>query len=141
MKVNLHPMFTGLSGKLGNIVYVTLAKQMVDGQVIKDAGTYARQLGIKTAPNSIQQDNIILAFTIVVNKFNSLKLDTANYQTWQDQADYYEQTLGRYTTAYQLFMSFYMTKYNTTLGAYVQPTDLSNGTSLSWADRDTRLWS
>ena len=124
MKINLHPMFTGLSGALGNIVYVTLGKEMVDGKVIRDSYTYAKQKGVRTAPTSIEQDNIVAAFSIVINRFNLLKVDTAAYQTWQDQADYYEQSLGRYTTAYQLFMSYYMTKYNSTL-----------------ADRTTRIWS
>ncbi len=76
MKVDLHPMFTGLSGKLGILVYVTMGKEMVDGKVIKDSFTYAKQKGVRTAPTSIEQDNIVLAFiTILVNKFNLLKLE------------------------------------------------------------------
>jgi len=134
-------MFTGLSGKLGNIVYVTMAKEMVDGKVIRDSYTYAKQLGVRTVPTSILQDNIKTAFTILVSKFNALKLDNPAYQTWNDQSDYYEQTLGRYVSAYQLFMSYYMTKYVSTLGSEVLPTDLSAGTSLSWGDRDSRTWS
>ncbi|MDH5681831.1 MAG: hypothetical protein OEZ36_09600, partial [Spirochaetota bacterium] len=101
----------------------------------------ARQLGVRTVPTSILQDNIKTAFTILVSKFNALKLDNPAYQTWNDQSDYYEQTLGRYVSAYQLFMSYYMTKYVSTLGSEVFPTDLSAGTSLSWGDRDSRTWS
>lgn len=141
MKVDLHPMFEGLSGKMGNFVYVTLGKEMVDGEVIRDAGTYARKKERRTAAKSIMQNNITLAFTISINKFNVLKLDIPNYQTWKDQADYYQLTLGRYVTAYQLFLSYYMTKYNNTLGTPVKPFDLSAGTSLSWSDRESRLWS
>ena len=89
-------MLTGLSGKLGNIVYVTQGKEMVDGRVIRDSYTYAKQLGVRVAPSSIYQVNIALAFSIVIVKFNALKLNTTAYQIWQDQSDYYEQTLGRY---------------------------------------------
>ena len=134
----MNKMFRGLSGNMGRIVYVTRGKEMVDGVVIKDSGTYAREKGVKTAPTPIKQDNIILAFTILINKLNTLKLDTTSYQTWKDQADYYQQTLGRYLTAYQLFISYYMTKYANTIGTPVKPFDLSAGTSLSWTDKDSR---
>ncbi len=141
MKISLHPMFTALSGSLGKIVYTTLGKEMVDGEVIRDSGTYAKQKGVRTAPLSIQQDDIQLAFTILIAKFNALKLDTLAYQTWRDEADSLEQSLRRYTTAYQLFLSYYMTAYISTLGTSVKPTDLSAGASLSWVDRVSRLWS
>ncbi|GMT50164.1 MAG: hypothetical protein IEMM0008_1703 [bacterium] len=141
MKVNLHPMFTALSGSLGKIVYTTLGKEMVDGEVIRDSATYAKQKGVRTAPLSIVQDNIQLAFTILIAKFNALKLDTSAYQTWRDEADILEQSLRRYTTAYQLFLSYYMTAYVSTLGTFVQPADLSAGASLTWTDRASRIWS
>ncbi|MDH4130092.1 MAG: hypothetical protein OEV44_15145 [Spirochaetota bacterium] len=87
------------------------------------------------------QENLTKAFQITISKWNALKLDSTALLTWQVKADELEQSLGRYTTSHQVFMSFYLTSYASTLGVEVTPTDLSNGTSLNFADRHTRIWS
>lgn len=140
MKVQLNPAFDKISGKMNRIVFCGKKKEMVDDNII-GSYVYARVLSPKTAILSVIQDNMVLGFQIVTQKFNALKLDTAAYQTWIDQAAIYEAQLGRTVTAHQLFRSYYLTKYATTLGVFVNPTDLSAGSSLSWADRDSRVWS
>ncbi|MDH4127639.1 MAG: hypothetical protein OEV44_02715 [Spirochaetota bacterium] len=140
MKVQLNPAFDKLSGRLNRIVFFSKAKEMVDDSIIA-SHTYARALSPRTSELSIVQANIILAFQIVTQKFNALKLDAVAYQTWVTEAAVQEALLLRTVTAIQLFRSFYLTKYVSTLGVFVQPIDLSNGTSLSYVDRDSRVWS
>ncbi|HEO65644.1 MAG TPA: hypothetical protein ENI73_07215 [Spirochaetes bacterium] len=139
MKITLHPMFEKLSGALYNIVCVTRKKELVDTPTNYGSSTYIRSKGRRQG-NSIRQDNLQLAFKILVDKFKALQADTTAHQTWMDQAQVYEQLLGRYLTAYQLFLSYFMTQYTTTLSSCVKPVDLSPGLSLSWTDRNSRSW-
>lgn len=140
MKVQLNPALDNLSGKLSRIVFFAKAKEMVDDSIIA-SHTYARALSPKTAILSIRQANIVYAFQIVTQKFNTLKLDAVAYQTWVDEAAAQELALGRTVTAHQVFRSYYLTSYVNTLGVDVYPTDLSVGASLSWVDRASRVWS
>ncbi len=140
MKVQLNPTFDKLSGKANRIVFFAKQKEMVDDSIIASF-TYARPLTRKTLALSIVQENIVLAFQIVTQKFNELKLDVVAYQTWIDQAAVLETQLGREVTAHQVFRSFYTTKYVSTLGVFVVPLDISAGTSLNYVDRDSRNWS
>ncbi len=139
MKITLHPMFEKLSGALYNIVCVARKKELVDAPASWGTSTYLRSKG-KRQGNSIRQDNMQLAFKILINQFKALQANTTDYQTWMDQALKYEELLGRYLTAYQLFLSYFMTQYTSTLSSYVKPFDLSPGLSLSWTDRHSRNW-
>ncbi len=140
LKVQLNPTFDKISGKLNRIVFFAMKKELVDDNIVASQ-TYARALSPKSGIQSIVQDNIVLAFQLVVNKFNALKLDAAAYLTWTSEAEAMSILYKRTVTAYQMFMSYYMTKYASTLGVYVKPTDLSAGTSLNFADRASRIWS
>ena len=140
LKVQLNPSIDKLSGKLNRILFFGKKKEMVDDNII-GSFTYARALNPKSSNTSVNQDNLVLAFQIINIKYNELKLDVTAYGTWFNQAAIEEATLGRTVTVNQLFTSFYLGKYVATLGTAVNPTDLSAGTSLSWVDRDSRVWS
>ncbi len=140
-KVDLAWPVNGISGLFDGAVYVKIGKVMVDGQTIIDAETYMRTRGVRTAPLSVSQENLTLAFQITISKWNVLKLDSAALLTWQVKADQLEKSLGRYTTSHQVFMSFYLTSYVSTLGVEVTPADLSAGTTLNYVDRHSRIWS
>lgn len=139
MKVQLNPTIDKLSRKIERIVFCAKGMKMVDDNIV-GSYTYARALGVKTAESSIIQDNIVRVFQLVTQKYNALKQDSSAFQTWLDQSAVYEAQLGRTVTAHQLFRAYYMAKYPATLGVWVKPSDLSNGTTLNWADRDTRVW-
>ncbi len=139
MEITLHPMFEKLSGALYNIVCVTRKKELVDTPTSWGTSTYLRSKG-KRQGNSIRQDNMQLAFKILINQFKALQANSTAHQTWVDQALLYENLLGRGLSTYQLFLSYFMTQYTSTLTSYVKPFNLSSGLSLSWADRNARTW-
>ncbi|MDH5681094.1 MAG: hypothetical protein OEZ36_05885 [Spirochaetota bacterium] len=141
-KVQLDPAFMKWSGELGNFVYVSRGKTVVDGVVIKDSYQIVRQKGVRTAPFTQKQINVQTAFQIVKDKWNLLKANATALASWQDQANALEVELNRDSiTSHQVFVSYFMEKYFDTLGSMVTPADISDGTSLSYADRGTRVWS
>jgi len=140
MKVQLNPLVSGFSGRAGNLVVADKALEMVDTSIV-GSRTWARVYVGLNASASLGQWNIVLLFQLTTNYFNLLKADTAAYATWVAEAAAYQASLGRVVTAIMLFRSFYQQKFLSILGANATPLSLSNGTSLSWADRDTRVWS
>ena len=140
MKVNLHPIIKKLSGKIKGLVFVSKKNQMVGDENKINTEVYIRSVYKKLKPPSIKQTNMNTAFKIMASRFNELKTDTLAYETWKTEAKILETKLNRTVTAYLLFTTYYMTNYTHTLGIDVLSNSLSNGSSLSWQDRDTRLW-
>ncbi len=140
MKVQFQPILEKLSGKIKDLVFVAKTRPLVDEKALTNPEVYIRSMPKRTAPTSIRQDNLNKAFKILTFKFRELKESPSAYESWKVEASILQERFNRHLNAYQLFISYYMTKYTSTLGIDVQPNNLPNGTSPNWQDRSTRSW-
>ncbi len=140
MKVQFQPILEKLSGKIKDLVFVAKTRPLVDEKALTNPEVYIRSMPRRTAPTSIRQDNLNKAFKILTLKFRELKENSSAYETWKVEASRLQDQFNRHLNAYQLFISYFMALYTSTLGIDVQSNDLSNGISLNWQDRSTRSW-
>lgn len=140
MKVQLNPVLEGLKGTIGNLVFADKKLQMVDDSIVQSYTWCRRYVGLNPSSSS-QQFNIVILFRLITDYFNTLKADPTAYPTWVSEAMYYQGQLGRTVTVMQLFRSYYSQKFLSFFSPWATPAALSAGSSLSWADRETRTWS
>ncbi len=137
-KIQLAYPVSAISGRVGNIVYVKTKKEMVDDSILR-SNVYIRKY-TKTKMNDIRHKNIQIAFSIVVKKWDELKITKEQLKSWQDRAKQLESSLGRSVSTYLLFLTYFMTAYTSKLGTNVKPTGLTSGSSLKYKDRKTMRW-
>jgi len=140
MKLQFHPIIEKLSGKLKDLVFVTKKVPMKGDPSHLNHSTYIRSKPVRTAPTTLRQDHLNLAFKIVSESYQILKASPDSFVTWREAAKELSQRDNKTLSSYHLFQSYFMTLYTHTLGIDVKPEYLSPGLSLSYAHRDTRSW-
>lgn len=136
MKVWPSDIIVGLSGRLQNIVFQKKVNNMHGGTKIS-----ARSFISPRNPMSIRQENIRAVTLLIIIAWYVLKVDSVAYATWQAEAIVQTTAAGVYISTYRLFLGFFLDLYSTRYSTYSRCTGFSNGTSLSWVDRDSRIFS
>ncbi|HEO64405.1 MAG TPA: hypothetical protein ENI73_00900 [Spirochaetes bacterium] len=89
---------------------------------------------------TITNQGIRKALTIIRSMLEGLKSDIPAYKTWETAVNIYQKELESNLTSDGLFYSFFLVEYISTIGVGKEPVNLSDGTTQSWQDRNTRLW-
>lgn len=145
-KVIFHPNIQGYNGSIINKTHrfrgrIKTVRNLGVGGTVAKKSAYSPNDSLgnaKTWANYCTQE----AMKIVIQKWYILRqpANTSAWETWVNAASSMSMTLDYNISAFQYFVGYFMQKYYYTIYPGF-PNDISNGTSLDFDDRDSRVWS